>query len=138
MRAAVHQFLFDMAHRVIAKITRQAATKTRHAWAQGHFETRLVTGNEVQRIAVVGFHHHAVGHHLGVGGLSKAIGTQESAGGQANEAVATKTLAAHHRLQQKTVLATVLVKSQLQVERERGFKVGKRFEHQGDAVKALL
>ena len=78
-RATVYQFLFNMAHRVVAKVTGQTAAKTRHARTQCHFETRLVTGNEVQGIAVIGFHHHAIGHHLGVGRLSKTIGTQQGA-----------------------------------------------------------
>ena len=137
-RTAVRQFLFNVSHRVVAKIAGQAATKARHPRAKRHLETLLVAGYEVQRVAMVGFHHHAIGHHLGVRVRAKTIGTQQGTRGQANEAVSAKPLAAHHRFEQKAVLAPVLVKSQLQVERKRGFKVGKRFEHQGNAVKALL
>ena len=135
--AAVLQLFLDVAHRVVAKVTGQSATKARHARAQGHFESLLIAGNEVQRVAVVGFHHHAVGHDLGVRFVAKTIGTQQGACWQPNEAVAAKALAAHHRLQQKTVLAAVLGEGEFEVQRKGGFQVCKSLDHQGNAVVAL-
>ena len=137
-RARMRQLLFDVTHRVVAKIARQATTKTWQPFAQGHLETLLVIGHKVQRIACMGFDHHAIGHHLGFGLLAKTRGTQQGARRQTNEAVAPKALAAHHRLEQKAALAVVLHLRQLEVERERGFEISKRLGHQGDAVVALL
>jgi hypothetical protein len=136
-RAGGFQLFLDVTHRVVAKVARQATAETRHAGLDGHFEALLVGGNEVQRVAVRGFHHAAIGHHLGLGGCTKARGTQQRAGGQANEAVAAKTLAAHHRLQQKAVGSGLGAGAggrgvrQLQVQRQRGFEVGKSFDAQG-------
>ena len=131
------QFFLDVAHRVIAKITGQATTKTWHARAQGHFESLLVAGYEVQWVAVVGFHHHAVGHHLGVRINTKTIGTQQGAGGQTDEAVAAKALSADHGFEQKAVAAAILGEGEFQIQRQRCFQVGKRLDHQGNAVIAL-
>jgi len=80
------------------------------------------------------FHHHAVGHHLGARRIAKATGAKERARGQADEAVAAKTLAPHHRLQQKTEGRAV---GQFEVERERRFQVGKGLRHNRYAVEAL-
>ena len=52
-------------------------------------------------------------------------------------AASAKALATHHGFQQKTVLATVFGKSQFEVERQRGFQIGKRLGHEGNAVVAL-
>ncbi len=67
---------------------------------------------------------------------AKTAGTQQGARGQADEAVAAKALAAH-RFQQKAVAwPSPLGVRQLEVQRQGGFQVGKRFGHQGDAVVA--
>ena len=58
-------------------------------------------------------------------------------GGQADEAVAAEALAADHGLEQERVLAGVLALGQLQVQRERGFEIGKCFRDQGNTVVAL-
>ncbi len=85
----------------------------------------------------MGFHHRAIRHDLGLGLRTKTTGAQEGARRQADKAVAAKALTAHHRLQQKTVLAIALGVGQLQIEREWGFEVGKRLGHQRNAVVAL-
>ena len=115
-RARVHQLFLDVAHRVVTKIARQATTKAGQARAQRHLEALLVSRHKIQWVAGVGFHHLAIGHDLGLGGLTKPAGAQERAGGQADEAVATKTLATDDRLQQKAVLATVLHVGEFEVE----------------------
>ena len=121
-RATGFQLFLDVAHRVVAKIARQSATKARHTGAQRHLEALLVAGNKVQRIGLRGLDHHAVGHHLGAGLGAKATTAQQGARRQANKAVAPKALATHHRLQQKRVRR---VGRELEVERQRGFQVGK-------------
>ena len=136
-RAAVRQLLLDMAHRVITEITGQTAAKTRQTGTQGYLEALLVGGDKVQRIAAGALHHHAVAHHLGFGVGAETTGAQQRARRQADKAVAAKALTADHGLQQKAVLAAILGEGQLQVQRQRGFQIGKGFRHQGDAVKAL-
>ena len=136
-RAGFFEFFLDVTHRVIAKIARQTAAKTRQTRAQGHFETLLILLNEVQRVAHGGFCHFTVAQHFGFGFSAETAGAQQSAGGQANEAVASKPFAAHHRFKQKTVFAVVLGVGQLQVKRQGGFQVRKGFQHEGNAVVAL-
>ena len=126
-----------MANRIVAKITRQPSAKTRQTGAQGDFETFLIVGNKVQRITPQRLDDHTILHHLGFRVWSKAAGTHQSSGGQANEAVATKALTPHDGFQQKGILAAVPGKRQLQVQRQRGFQICKGFNHQRDAVKAL-
>ena len=137
-RARSGEFLFDVAHRVVPKVARQATAKARQALEQGHLEALLVRRHKVQRVAVVGFLHHAIGHHLGLGLSAKTAGAQHGAGGQANEAKAPKALATHHRLQQKAALALLLHMGELEVQRQRGFQIRKRLRHQRNAVVALL
>ena len=127
-----------MAHGVVAEVAGQPAAKTRQARAQRHLETLLVSLNEVQRVQARGLDHLAVGHHFGDSIGAKAAGPQQCARWQTNEAVASKALTAHHRFEQKAVLAAVFGKGQFEVERERGFEVGKGLDHQGNAVVALL
>ena len=81
--------------------------------------------------------HSTIAHDFGLGLRTKTAGTYQGTGRQANEAVAAKALPTHHRFKQEAVLATVLGVGELEVERERGFQVGKGFEHQRDAVVAL-
>ena len=133
----VQQLFFNMPHGVIAKIARESATKPRHTGAQRHFETLLVGGDEIQRIAMVGFNDDTVGHHLGVRLVAKTLCTQKSMGGQADETVAPESLATHHRFQQKTVFAAVMGECQFQIQREWRFQIGKRLGHQGNTVIAL-
>jgi hypothetical protein len=141
--ASGFQLFLDVTHRVVTKVARQAAAETRHTGFDGHLEALLVGRNEIQRVAVRGFHHAAIGHHLGLGGCAKTGGTQQRAGRQADEAVASKTLTAHHRLQQKAVGSGLCAWAggrgvcQLQVQRQRGFEVGKGFDAQGNAVVTL-
>jgi hypothetical protein len=72
----------------------------------------------------VHLHHLAVGDDLG----ARAGGAQQRARGQADEGIAAEALAADDRLQQEAVrLAT----GQLQVQRQRGFQVGKGLGDQG-------
>ncbi|KAH1282466.1 hypothetical protein KXX11_003714, partial [Aspergillus fumigatus] len=56
---------------------------------------------------------------------------------QADEAVAPEALATDHRLEQEAVLPAVTRMGQLQVERQRGFEVGKGLGDEGDAIEAL-
>jgi hypothetical protein len=60
-----------------------------------------------------------------------AKGAQHCGGRQADEGVAAETLAADDRFQQEGVLAGVLGLGQFQVQRERGFEIGKSFRDQG-------
>ena len=136
-RAGGFEFFLDIAHRVIAKVPGQTTAKTRQAGAECHLEALLVRGNEVQRIARVAFHHHTIGQHIGFGRSAKTAGTQASARRQANKAVAAKTLTTHHRLQQEAVFAVTAGMRQLEVQRQRGFKVSKRLGHQGNTVVAF-
>ena len=124
-RATGDQLFLDVAHRVVAKVTSQAAAKARQTRPQRHLEALLVSADDVQRVAADTLHHRAVGQHLGHGLGAEAAGTQQGACRQADEAVAAKALAAHHRFQQKAVLATIARMGQLEVQRERGFEVGK-------------
>ena len=50
--AGLLQLLFDVAHRVITKISGQATTKSRQAWSQRNLEALLIVSNEIQRILV--------------------------------------------------------------------------------------
>ena len=133
----MRQFLFNMANRVIAEITSQATAKTRHARTQCHFETLLVGLNEIQRVARGGFNHLTIGHNFSDSVFTKALGTQQSAGGQTDKAIAAKAFAADHGFEQKTVFAAVFVERQFQIKRQRGFQIGKRLGHHGNPVIAL-
>jgi hypothetical protein len=97
----------------------------------------LILFNEVQRVARGGFGHHTIAHHFSLSIGTKAAGTQQGAGGQANETVSAKPLAPDHRFKQKTVFAIVLGVGQLQIKRQRGFQIRKGFQHQWNAVVAL-
>jgi len=98
-RARGFELLLDVAHRVVTKVAGQATAKTRQARTQRDFETFLIVRDEIQRIGARGFHHRAVGHHLGAHLSAKAHGAHQRAGRQADEAVAPKTLATDHRFQ---------------------------------------
>ena len=137
-RAAVLQLLLDVAHRVVAEVARQATAETRQAGPQGDLEALLIGGDEVQRVAVMGFDDLAVAHNLGLGGGTESAGAQQRAGGQADEAVAAETLAADHGLQQEAVGAIAPAMGQLEVKGQRGLKVREGLGHQRDAVVALL
>ena len=60
-RTGFFQLFLDVAHRIIAKIARQTAAKTRHAGLQRDFEALLVLGDEVQRVHKAGFNDDAIG-----------------------------------------------------------------------------
>ncbi len=126
-----------MAHRVVAKVARQSAAKTRQAGAQRHFEALLVVSNKVQRIASGAFDHLAVSHHFGDGCSTKTARAQQRARRQTDKAVAAKALATNDGFEQKAVFAIALCVRQFQVQRQRGLKVGKGFRHQRNAVVAL-
>ena len=136
-RACCLQPFLDMAYRVVAEVTRQPAAKTRQARHQRHLESLLVRHDEVQRIAVRGFLHHAIGHHFGSGLAAKTAGTQQGVRGQPDEAVAPEALAPHYRLEQKAVPAAIFGMRELEVEGKRRFQIGKGLQHQRNAVVAL-
>ena len=91
------QFFLDVAHCVIPKIAGQTTAKARHAGLQRNFETLLVQSNEVQRVEVAGFNDDTVGDDFGFRVSAKAARPQQSPCWQADEAVAAKALATHHR-----------------------------------------
>ena len=131
------QLLLDVADRVVAEVTGQAAAKTRQPRPQRHLEALLVGGDEVQWIAARAFDHRGVLHHFGQCVRPEAAGAQQRARRQADEAVAAEAFAADHRLQQEAVLACVPGVGQLEVQGQRCFEVGERFHHQWNAVEAL-
>jgi hypothetical protein len=96
-----------MAHGVVAKVARQTAAKPRQARAQRDLEALLIRRHKVQRVAGGGLDDLTVAHDLGQGVGAEAAGTHQCARRQANEAVAAKTLAAHHGFEQKAVFAAV-------------------------------
>jgi len=124
------QARLDQAHGVVAEVAVKAATKTRQALGHGDLEALLVGGDEIERIALEGFNHLAIGDdfNLMVGGA------HQGAGGQADKGVAPETLAAHDGFKQK---AQGLALGELEVERQRGVEVSQGLGHQGDAVMAL-
>ena len=124
------QLLLDEAHGLVAEVAGQAATEPRQPRAQGRLEAGLDLGDEVQRVALVRLHHPTVGDDL----AALPRGTQQRAGRQPDEGIAPEALAAHHRLQQKAVAAA---SSELQVQRQRGFEVGKGLGDEGNAVVAF-
>ena len=63
-RRGMRKLLLDVAHRVIAEVTREAARETRQPRALRHLEAPLELLNEFERIALVRFDHLAVAHHL--------------------------------------------------------------------------
>ena len=136
-RAGIFQLLLDIAHRVVAEIPRQSAAKARQSGRERHLEALLVLGNEVERIAQRTLDHTAIGHHIRAGFRAKAASAQQRARWQANEAVAAKAFTAYHRLKQKAVGPAILGVGQLEIKRQRGFKIGERLEHQRDAVVSL-
>jgi hypothetical protein len=79
----------------------------------------VVGVDEVQRIAGVGFHHLAVGDHLGAGIGAEAAGPHDGARRQADEAVAPEALAADDGFEQEAVLAAARPAGQLEVQRQR-------------------
>ncbi|MOA20072.1 hypothetical protein D3C78_1404910 [compost metagenome] len=80
------------------------------------------------------FHHLAVVQHF----RQRAAGADHGAGGQADEGIATETLAAHHGFHQAGHAAGQGARvRQLQVDAQRGIQVGVGFGHQRDAVVAL-
>lgn len=107
----VGELLLDISHRVIAEVAGQAAAKARQAGAQGHLEALLEVGDEVERVAFVGFHHAAIRDHFG----AHARGAQQRTGMQADERVASEALAAHHGFEQEGVDPARLRLRQLQV-----------------------
>ena len=124
------QARLDVAHRVVAEVARQPATKARQPRAQRHLETLLVLRDEVQRIAFHTLHHCAVGDDFG----DKAVGPQQRARGQADEGIAPKTLPTHHAFQQEAVVRAA---GQFEVQRQRCFEVRKGLGDERDAVEAL-
>ncbi|MPM36900.1 hypothetical protein SDC9_83504 [bioreactor metagenome] len=135
--AAVFELFLDVAHRVVAEVTGQATAKARQSGAQRDLETLLVISDEVERIALGRLHHLAVGDHLGLCRRAKAAGAQQRARRQADEAVATKALAADHRFQQKAVGAVATRVGEFEVEGQRSFKVRKGFGNQRNTVVAF-
>jgi hypothetical protein len=134
LRRGGGQLALDVAHRVVAEIAGQAAAKPRQAGTERDLEPGLEGFDEVERVAVVRLDHAAVFDDLG----ARAEGAQQGIGRQADKGVAAETLAADHRFEQEGVLAGVLGLGQFQVQRERGFEVGKRFRNERNAVVALV
>ena len=133
-RTTGFQLLLYIAHRVVTKVARQTTAKTWHARAQRHFEALLVGGNKVQRIACGAFHHHAIAEHFGLCRCTKTTAAQQGARRQADKTKTAKTLAAHHRLQQKAIGR---ITRQFQIKRKRRFQVRKGLGRQRDAIKSL-
>ena len=137
-RAACFQLFLDVAHRVITKITGQTTTKPWQTRRQGHLEALLVAGDKVQRIDATAFHHHTIGDDLRQRLATKAAGTQQGAGRQADKAVAAKAFTTHHGFQQEAVgSGFAMALRELQVKGQWGFQVRKGFHHQGNAVETL-
>jgi hypothetical protein len=84
-----------------------------------------------------GLDDHAVAHDFGHGLGAEATRPHQRARGQADEAVAAKTLATHHGFEQEAVPAAVFRMRQLEVQRQRGFEVRKRLDHQAECGYSL-
>ena len=120
------QFIFDIANRVIAKITGQTAAKTREACGHMHLETRLVICKKIQRIALPAFDHVAIAQHIHI----ETMDAQHITRGQADEGIASEAFTTDHGLKQKTVW---LIR-QLEVDRQRRIKIGESFQRDRNAV----
>ena len=136
-RAAALELLLDVAHGVIAEVAGQTTAKARHTGRDRDLEALLIGSNKVQRVATDGLDHGSIRHDFGFGFSAKARGSYKAAGGQADKAVAAKALTTDDGFQQEAVLAIAIGMGELEVERERGFEVGKGLGQQGDAVIAL-
>ena len=136
-RAGLFELLLDVANRVVTEVAGQAAAETRQSRSQRHLETLLIGLDEVQRIAFGRFDHPAFRDDFGARLGAETAGTNQRACRQSDEAVAAEALAADHGFQQEAVFAAVLGMRELEVERERGFEVGKGLGHQRNAVIAL-
>ena len=130
LEQALRQTRLDVAHGVIAEVTNQPAGKTRQAVQSGNAETLLIAFDKGQRIGR--FHHF---HHLSIvfDAYRIALHLKHRARRQADNGVASPFLAAFHRLEQVAVRQV----RELEVNGQRGIKIGEDFAHQRDAVVAL-
>ena len=122
----------DEVHHVVAEITGQTTAEARQPGQQVDAVAALVLLHEGQRIALDGLDHLAITHHLDMG----ALGADGGAGRQADEGIASETLAAHHGFEQEGI-STVGGVRQLEIEAERAVQIGQRLQHDGDAVITL-
>src|SRR5690606_35903240 len=124
----------DVAHRVVAEVTGEAAGKAWHARAQRYLEAPLIVFNEGERVTLVGFDDLTLVHHFG----SRAPRTDHGFGGQADEGVTAGSFAAHDGFQKAAVAPAVRpAVRELQVNRQGGVEGGIRLGDEGYAVVAL-
>jgi enhancing lycopene biosynthesis protein 2 len=65
----LRQLVLHVTHGVVAEITGQAAAETREVFGDKYLVTRLVFGDEVERIAVSRFDHVVVADDFGAPGV---------------------------------------------------------------------
>ena len=123
------ELALDVAHRLVAEIAGQAAAEARQPRAKRGLEARLISRDEVQRVAFVGLDHLAVGDDL----AAQTRGTQQRARRQPDEGIAPEALTPHHRFQQEAVASAA---RELQVQRQRRLQVGEGLGDERNAVVA--
>ena len=120
----------DVAHRVVAEATDQPAGKARQAVARRHLDARHELADKVERVDVVALLDHALAHPQQG---RTVVGLDARVGGEPDDRIAAKALAALHRFEQVGVRRV----GQFQVDRQRGVEIGEGLDGDRDAVIAL-
>ncbi len=123
------QARLDIAHRVVAEVTGQAAGEARQAGQRRDLEAGLILADEIQRIV------RFLGGFAGGSGQRDLLAAHRDArlGRQADEGITPEAFAALHRFQQ---VGERFV-GELEIERQRRVEVGEGLRDQRDAVVAL-
>ena len=125
------QARLDVAHRVVAEVTDQAAGEARHAGVIGDAEASLERREPRQRIGAARLLDQGAAT---LDGDALAAHSDQAAAGQADDGVTTPLLAALNGLEEVGVRTL----GQLEVGAQGRVEVGEDLAHQRDAVIALV
>ena len=124
------KFRFDIAHRVVTKVTNEAADKTQIFFHRRGHDARFVAIDKRQRIfGLVFFYDCAVVQNL----YLLAVHAQHLARGQTDDGIAAEAFAADDGFEQ----IGIRLVGELEINRQRCVEIDQGFERDGDAVKTL-
>ncbi len=129
----LRELLFDHSHRVVAEIAGQSTGKARQPGAHRHLELVGVALHRDKRVAVERLRHDAAFDNFGRRAIAANKRANRRACGQPDKRIAAEALASDDRFQQERVRLV----GELQVQRQRRFKVREAFRDQRNAVVAL-
>ena len=130
----MREFFFDIAHGVVAKVTDQPAAKTRQLrciFDGRDFETREIFFDVIQRVG-----NRALFCNCAACKFRALIAADFDARfrSESNKRIPSETLAADHGFEQ----VGIRLVGELEVDRQRRVEIGKRLQHEGDAVVTRL